>query len=75
MVYINKGDHENPHGLLKCDSMSLQDNVKHDYVHIDIPPKMPEEIEKLEYMYQHFHDHESDPQITTEPTQGILYLK
>ena len=42
MVYINKGDHENLNGLPKCDSEGLQDNVQHDYAHIDIPPKMPE---------------------------------
>ena len=68
MVYINKGDHESPHGLPKCDSEGSQDNVQHDYAHIDIPQKMPEEIEKLEYIYQHFQDHEkvyeSDLQIT-----------
>ena len=29
-----------------------------DYTHTDIPPKVPEEIEKLEYIYQHFQDHE-----------------
>ena len=54
-----------------------QDNVHHDYAHIDMPPKMPEEIEKLEYIYQHFQDHEkvyeSDPQVTTEPIHDTLY--
>ena len=54
MVYINKGDHENPHGLPKYDSVGLQDNIQHDYALIDILPKIPEEIEKLEYIYQHF---------------------
>ena len=38
---------------------------------------MPEEIEKLEYTYQHFQDHkkvyESDPQVTTEPIHDTLY--
>ena len=38
---------------------------------------MPEEIEKLEYIYQHFQDHEkvyeSDPQVTTELIQDTLY--
>ena len=75
MVYINKGDHKNPHGLPKCDSMGSQDNVQHDYAHIDIPTKMPEEIEKLEYIDQHFQDHKkvnkSYPQITTEPVQDF----
>ena len=77
MVYINKGDHENPHGLSKCDSEGLQDNVQHDYAHIDIPPKMLEEIEKLEYIHQHFQDnekvYESDLQITREQIHDTLY--
>ena len=45
MVYINKGDHDNPHGFPKADSEGSQDNVHHDHAHIDTPPKMPEEIE------------------------------
>ena len=40
---------------------------------------MPEEIENLEYIYQHFQDHqkvyESNLQITTEPIQDTLYPK
>ena len=77
MVYINKGDHDNPHRLPKDDSEGSQDIVHHDYAHTNIPPKMPEEIEKLEYIYQHFQDHkkvyESDPQVTTEPVHDTLY--
>ena len=38
---------------------------------------MPKEIEKLEYIYQHFQDHkkeyEFDPQITTGPICDTLY--
>ena len=77
MVYINKEDHDNPHGFPKNDSEGSQDNVHHDHAHIDIPPKMPEEIEKLEYISQHFQDqekvYESDPQITTELIHDTLY--
>ena len=50
MVYTNKGDHDNPDGLPKDDSEGSQDVVHHDYAHIDIPSKMSEEIEKLEYI-------------------------
>ena len=61
----------------KDDSEGSQDNVHHDYAHIDMQPKLPEEIEKLEYIYQHFQDHEKvyefDPQITTEPIHDTLY--
>ena len=77
MVYINKGDHDNPHGLPKDNLEGSQDIVHHDYAHIDILPKMPEEIETLGYMYQHFEDHEkvyeSDPQVMTEPIHDTLY--
>ena len=79
MVYINKGDHDNPHGLPKENLEGSLDNVHHDYVHVDTPPKMPEEMEKLEYIHQHFQDHEkvyeSDPQVTTEPIHDTLYPK
>ena len=77
MVYINSGDHDNPQGLPKDNLEGSQDIVQHDYAHIDIQPKMPEEIEKLEYIYQHFEDHEkvygSDPQVKTEPIHDTLY--
>ena len=53
------------------------DTVYHDNTHTDIPPKVPEEIEKLEYIYQHFQDHEeiyeTDQQVTTEQIEDTLY--
>ena len=79
MICINKGDHDNPHGYPKDGLEGFQDIVHHDYAHIDIPPKMSEAIEKLEYLYQHFQDHEkvyeSDPQVTTEPIHDTSYLQ
>ena len=72
MIYINKGDHDNPNGLPKDNLEGSQDIVHHDYTYIDIPPKMPEEIEKLEYNYQHFQD-EFDLQVTTEQIHDTLY--
>ena len=50
MVYI-KGDHDDPHGLPKDNLEGFLDTTHHDYMHVDIPPKMPEEIEKLESKY------------------------
>ena len=39
--------------------------------------KLPEEKEKLEYIYQHFQDnekvHETDPQVPIENTENTLY--
>ena len=50
MVYINNGEHDNPHGLPKENLEGSLDMVYNDYTHTDIPPKVPEEIEKLEYI-------------------------
>ena len=79
MVYINNREHDNPHELSKDNLEGSLDTVYHDYTHTDIPPKIPEKIEKLEYIYQHFQDHEkvyeADPQVTTEHTDDTLYPK
>ena len=75
MVHINNGEHDNPHELPKVKG-SL-DTIYNDYTHTDIPPKIPEEMEKLEYIYQHFQDHEkiyeTDLQVTTEQIDDTLY--
>ena len=77
MVYINKGDHDDLHGLPRGNLEGSLDTVHHDYMHTDFPAKMPEEIEKLEYIYQNFQDHKkiykSDPQVTTETIHDTLY--
>ena len=77
MVYINKGELDNPHELPKDNLEGFLDAIHHDYTHTDIPPKMPEEMEKLEYIYQHFQDHEkiykTDPQVTSEQIDDTLY--
>ena len=77
MVYINNGEHDNPHELPKEYLVGFLDTIYTDYTHLDIPPKLPEEIEKLEYIYQHFQDpekiYETNPQVTTEQTDDTLY--
>ena len=68
MVYINNGEHDNPHELPKDNLEGSLDTIYNDYTHI--LSKIPEEIEKLEYTYQHFQDHkkiyETDLQVTTK---------
>ena len=77
MVYIYNREHDNPHELPKDNLEGSLDTVYHDYMHTDITPKIPEEIEKLEHIYQHFQDHEkvyeTDLQVTTEQTEDTLY--
>ena len=47
------------------------------YTHTDFGTKLLEEMEKLEYIYQHFQDsekvHEIDPHIPIENTDNTLY--
>ena len=77
MVYISNREHDNPHELPKDNLEGSLDAVHHDYTHTDIPPKIPEQIEKLEYIYQHFQDHEkiyeTDPQVKSEQIDDTLY--
>ena len=77
MVYINNREHDNPHELPKENLKGSLDAIYTDYTHTDIPPKLPKEIEKLEYIYQHFQDcektYETDPQVTIEQTDDTLY--
>ena len=77
VVYINNGEHDNPHELPKENSegsLNLDNTV---YTHTDLATKLVEEIEKLEYMYQHFQDcekiHKIDPQVPTEHIDDTLY--
>ena len=46
MVYINKGEHDNPHEFPKENLEGSLDTIYTGYTHTDIPPKLPEEIEK-----------------------------
>ena len=77
VVYINNGEHDNPHELPKENSESSLDTDNVVYTHLDLETKLPEKIEKLEYIYQHFQDcekiHETDLHIPTEHTNDTLY--
>ena len=70
-------EHNNPHELPIANLEGSLDTIYTDYTHTDIPPKLPEEIEKLEYIYQHFQDHEkiyeTNLQVTIEQTDDTLF--
>ena len=78
-VYINNRKHENPHKLPKGSLEGSFNTINTAYLHTNATPKLPEELEKLEYKYQDFQDHEkvyeTDLQITTDQTEGTLYLQ
>ena len=78
-VYINNGEHDNLYELPKENSegsLNLDNAV---YTHTNLATKLLEEIEKLEYIYQHFQDcekiHKIDPQVPTEHIDDTLYPK
>ena len=77
MVYINNGEHDNLHELPKKNSEDSLNTITTDYTHADFTTKLPEEIEKLEYIYQHFQDcekvYETDPQVPIKQTDDTLY--
>ena len=78
-VYINNGEHDNPHELPKENSEGSLNVNNVVYTHIDLATKLLEEIEKLEYIYQHFQESEKiqeiDPQTPTEHIEDTLYLQ
>ena len=76
-VYTNNGEHDYPHELPSENSEGSLNADNTVYTHTDIATKLPEEIEKLEYMYKHFQDcekiHEIDPHVQTEHIEDTIY--
>ena len=77
MVYINKGEHDNPHELPKENSEGSLNADNAVYAHTESTTPLPEEIEKLGYIYQHFQDCEKiceiDPHLPTEQIDDTVY--
>ena len=77
MVYINKGGHDNPHQLPKENSEGSLNTDNAVYTHTEFATKLPQDIEKLEYIYQQFQDcekiHEIDPHVLTEQIDGTVH--
>ena len=77
VVYINNGEHDNPHELPKENSEGSLNRDNAVYTQTDLATKLQEEIEKLEYIYQHFQYcekiHEIDPQVPREHIDDTLY--
>ena len=78
VVYIHKGEHDDPHGLPQQQDLEGSTEIEHTlYSHTDsILPKM-DSFQKLEYIYQHFQDnekiYESDPDAARHETNNTLY--
>ena len=72
MVYIPKGEHDDPHELPQQQDL---DNTL--YSHSDTIIPTPNSLQKLDYIYQHFQDnekiYESDPNLVSSETENTLY--
>ena len=78
VVYIPKGEHDNPYELPKQHDLEGSTYIGHTlYSHSDIIVPMPNSLQKLDYIYQHFHDnekiYESDPNLVSSDTDNTLY--
>ena len=78
MVYIPKGEHDDPHELPQQEDLEGSKEIEHTlYSHTNsILPEM-DLFQKLEYIYQHFQDnekiYESDPDAARYETNNTLY--
>ena len=78
MVYIPKGEHDNPYELPQQQDLEGSMKIDHTlYSHADIMTPIPNSSHKLEYIYQHFQEnekvYESDPNLATDENDSILY--
>ena len=68
MVYIPKGEHDDPHELPQQQELEGSTEIEHTlYSHTDTITPKTNSSQKLDYIYQHFQDnekiHESDPNL------------
>ena len=78
VVYIPKGEHDNPHELPQQQDLEGSTKIDHTlYSHADTIMPTPNSSQKLEYIYQHFQEnekvHESDSNLATGEIDNILY--
>ena len=78
MVYIPKGEHDDPHELPQQQELEGSTEMEHTlYSHTDTISSKTNSFQKLDYIYQHFQDnekiHESDPHLVSYEINNILY--
>ena len=78
MIYIPKGEHDNPHELPQQQDLEGSTKIDHTlYSHADNITPTPNSSQKLEYIYQHFQEnkkvYESDPKLATGEVDSTLY--
>ena len=78
VVYIHKGEHDNPHGLPQQQYLEGSTETEHTlYSHTAISSPEIDSFKKLEYIYQHFQDskkiYESNPDAFRYKIDNTLY--
>ena len=77
MVYINNREHDNPHELPSEDSEGSTNIDNTVYTHVNSENNTSEDIQKLEYIYEHFQDcekvHELDPDTVEKASNNTIY--
>ena len=78
VVYIPKGEHDDPHELPQQQELEDSTEIEHTlYSHTDSISPKTNSFQKLEYIYQHFQDnekiYESDPELVRYETDNTLY--
>ena len=78
MVYIPKGEHDDPHELHQQQELESFTEIEQTlYSYTDIISLETNSCQKLNYIYQHFQDneqiHESDPNLTRYENDNTLY--
>ena len=78
MVYIPKGEHDDPHELPQQQELEGYTEIEHTlYSHTDTISSETNTFQKLDYIYQHFQDnekvHESDSNIASYENDNTLY--
>ena len=78
VVYIPKGEHDNPHELPQQQDLEGSTKIDHTlYSHLDTIMPTPNSSQKLQYIYQHFQEnekiYESDPNLANCEIYNTLY--
>ena len=78
VVYIPKGEHDEPHELLQQQELEGSTEIEHTlYSHADTILPKTNSFQKLENIYQHFEDnkkiYESDPDLDRYENNNALY--
>ena len=73
VVYINKGEHDNPHQLPEQQNLEGSTDKDHSlYLHTSQCPSNINSIDELKYIYHHFQDNEKTHELDLIPLTKTL---